>query len=345
VNSPRLGAALLLTLCSACSYLTTPAVDPAAAVAAMLTEQQYQPALTLIATLDPAHPSYRALVAQRSEIANSLALFERTTAEQATQLLALQQWQQGQLTVALALEKNPLSTALLAEQQRMAAAVSEYGRHQQLQLAILRANYIPREKTLLNNIQRAQPATPGRKSLREQAVESRAILWRQAQQQAAENEWSSALESVGLVNSLEQTVASLALQRDIEQHLREQQQRRKDQKTKQKIDRLVAAVAADDLIAADIMAQGFSEKNQDQRLRKALRQLQLKIDRSAHYVQQLIDSGQKYYTEGLLDLAILSWQKALTLDPNNSELEQLLQRALLFQSNYQKLQKSLSQGR
>jgi len=64
----------------------------------------------------------------------------------------------------------------------------------------------------------------------------------------------------------------------------------------------------------------------------------VKIARCAHYVLLLIDSGQKHYSEGLLDRAIFSWQKAVQLDPGNRELEQLLERAQLFQSNYQKLQ-------
>ena len=247
---------------------------------------------------------------------------------------------QGQEAVDLALEKNPLSLVLLAEQRRVAAAIDQYRYQQQLQLAILRASYIPQEKALLNNIQRAQPGAAVIDTLREQGRQSRAMLWRQAQRQRAKEQWTAALATVKLVNKLDQTAASAALQRALEAHLSEQRQRQQQHLRNEKIDTLVAAVNSGDLIAAEIIAQEFGDNNRDQRLQQALALLQLKIARSAHYVQLLIDSGQQYYTEGLLDRAVFSWQQAAKLDPDNRELELLLQRALLFQSNYRKLQDS-----
>jgi tetratricopeptide (TPR) repeat protein len=247
------------------------------------------------------------------------------------------------MTIDSALAKNPMSLVLQEQQRRVATAVDEYSQQQRLRLAILHASYIPREKILLDNLQRVQPGLTS-ESLRGRGLQSRLILWRRAQQQVDEQQFIAALETIKLVNTLDKSADSEQLQEDIEQHLSERRQQLAQNNRNVKINQLVAAVAADDLIAAEIMAQGFSEENQNQRLRRALAELQLKIDRSAHYVQLLIDSGQKYYTQGLLDKAIFSWQKAVGLDPDNVVLEQLLQRALLFQSNYRKLQDSPSQG-
>jgi hypothetical protein len=319
--------------------------NPDEAVAQFLAEQQYSRAMEVIASVDHEHPDYEALQKQRKLIIAEIKNFENDSIKLQTRYKSKQQWPQAIAIADSDIKKIPTSQKLISYRQQLIKDRNHYIEGKQLQLAIGQAKSLPNAIKLLQDIDGAIPdkeiQAEAILTTRSQSNTAHSILISAAKKESANKNWRTAKQYLVLANRLQtdkdtnELLASISHRIDREE-LKSSKSREVEQKKtrNQKIDKLEIALNDKNYLQArDISEQLQTWKKQDKTVAIALRNYQKTINQESN---KLTSKGQNLYTKGYIDLAIENWKLALLLDPDNSDIQERLQRAEKFQANIDK---------
>ncbi len=326
-----LSVAAVLSIISACTSLPNEKSEqnePAFQVKALIDKQEYAQALALISSIEQSHPQYTLLQEKRPVIIEQSKAYETTVLRSVVKLQAKQQWVQALTVLDQAISHLPDSKKLGNKRKDIIAGRDRYIKKWSVPLAVLRAKSLPEEKALLDKLKLAGLSQPfinnELANIQRQTVEARTLLLNEARAAMENKQWSQAYEYILLAELLGPDKQSIQLRKRIKATIRSS-----------KIKQLAEAIENVELIKAQTIFNDMADFKHDEQLVKLNEQLEKKINSR---VKQLTQVGQKHYVEGNLDKAIDSWQQALALDPDNSDLEKRFLRARLFKSNYKKLQ-------
>lgn len=336
----------LLFLLGACAEFSAFTTDAQLRVEKLLDEEEYSQALAIISRIDSSNPNYDALQEQRKTILIRMKSFEKNKLRETKRLQKQNRWAEAIGGIDAALVKIPTSEALLKQRELLLSGRTRYIQRKSLQLAEILAQNIPNTRALLDKIHSANPqqtqASDQREVVEQQARFAREVLIAATKEDIKRGSWTHAHSTIKYANALMKDDESLALQKKVERALksRERKSYKKQQQSQvklktEKLKQLNLALANQQLADAQIIANDLLPWKDDEDVTPILNNLDRQISAT---VLRLTQEGQTNYTKGLLDLAIEQWQQALTLSPDQSELQTRLRRAQIFRDNYEKLQ-------
>ena len=340
---------LIIIFCAfllpACAGINSHWNNPNEAVEQFLAEQQYSRAMEVIASVDHEHPDYEALQKQRKLILAEIRDFEINSIKLQNRYKSKQQWPQAIAIADSDIKKLPASQKLIGYRQQLIKDRNQYMETKQLQLAIGQANSLPGAIKILEDIDRAIPdkeiQVEALLITRSQSNNAHSILISAAKKESGNKNWRTAKQYLVLANQLgadneaNELLANISQRIDREELKISKSHQLKNQKIKnQKLEKLELALNEKNYLQArDISKQLQVWKNQDKTVAMALDNYQQTVDQESG---KLTSKGQKLYTKGHIDLAIEKWKLALLLDPDNSDIQERLQRAEKFKANIDK---------
>lgn len=336
-----------LLLVSACSQLLLMTGSGEQQLNRLLDQQRYQKALQLIDSSNPKHPEHAQLLLRRNAVVQQQQLHIDDAIKQSRQLMQQKQWQQAQQLLTDTLADNSDSPALQKALAELANQQQLFISQQQLALAEHHAKTLPTTLWITEQLLLAEPNNKQllaqQKNIIKQQENAAQCLEQQVNASISNQQWQSgrrylqAYQQLKGPNSLADASAVLARQ---QQKMRQQQRRKSahdsEQRLKHQQQALQQALAEQDWPQVQALLVTLkSEREQQPAIDQLLDQTAKKMQQLSH---TLIQQGQQHYTHGRIDQAIVSWQQALKITPDNRDLIERLQRAVRFQSNIEKLQ-------
>lgn len=334
---------LLLSLISACSHNP---FNKTSKLQWLLDNQRYDEAIALYPTLKEEQQASFNL----QQMTTDRDTFIATSLKESRRELGKQQWLNAEAILETGLSKTPESHALKTElavlQQRMSRLEADYLSHIQLLIAQqyierqpldekwqrVTQNRLPYQHTSLSTQQRRNAlanilGSRGLDLLATNTTEAKRYL--NAANTLAE-EPNEAWELA--INSLQQKKANNAIKaQKKQQKIRELAFSDLQKNFQQHFKNNDYLKAQKSLKHGSKVAKTSAEKswiNNQQRILNSA--IQEKIDAS-------IKRGQISYSKGQIDQAISIWKQAQTLDPNNRQLKESLERAYKFKQTYESL--------
>lgn len=318
--------ALMLTL-SACSQFSTLLNNKPGKVESLIANEQFYGALDLIDATPESDPDYQAVYALRKKVLTAIEDYERTSLARADDLAKQSQLKQALDLVDHALERLPASKALTEKRRNLKRSLHSKLYQTEVKLAEHRADLLPREISLLNELKKYSDDDSIDSALAyrmRDAETTRSILMDQTKSLIDQSQWISARRYAELADKLKSDKETRTLLAKIDGNV-----------LNQHLANLRKAIDDEDLMRARKLTAGLDTK--EPRVREQIDRLNAKI---SEMVVKLSRDGQNAYTKGDLDLAIQQWEKALLLSPENEDIKNQLQRAKTFKKNYQRFKSS-----
>lgn len=317
----------LILLCSGCSSLSTLVHSPEQRLDALLAQQRYHDALLLIERLPPATRDSTAISDRKAAILNAKKQFLSAQLQQIDSLTQQQRWEQALDTLSAALAKLPAEAELSGRLQTLLQQQQRDIQQQQLELALLQSQSLPAMLKKALDIEQKNPHDASlrhqRQMLQQQTAQAIASLQQALQLSADNQQWQQALRYLNVRTLLQTDSPSPNIDRRI---------------INQASGELALALELDNLAQASATGRLLSRwQQQHTDIANLLHRLDQRIGQQTGVYRQ---RGEQHYTRGDFDQAIYYWQLALQLTPEDSRLQDQLQRALRMRNNYQKLQRS-----
>lgn len=335
-------AALALCLSSCASFYAQQA-NVSAQIDHWLENHQYDKALSTISALSPEHPEYESL----SQLVNWITLQRQLYIQQrlyaAAEFETTQDWIGAQNVLNEALEKLPNAPELTAQWQYYDQLRQDRMRKDRAATLIAQARYLitsrPFQESLLyNNRNRFSAQNQFNDFLQQANVTSRELYvlgrryWQEGKYVQAREALLLSIETAPneLSEDLLKEIRAIELsQRELQrQQQKTQAEEYFDDLTKLFYQRLAdndfrgAQQLLNEMQAAELgNTEALTQQYQEQKIQK---------------VESLVVSGNQLYNSGYLNEAIVRWQQALALSPEDVSIQQRIERAETFLSNLER---------
>ena len=341
-----LGLALVLIL-TGCQGMSTRSTERE--LSALVEQQRYTAALKQLEQLSAEKGELPAeLSSQKPIIEKELNDYVNRIIADSTTLREQDQWLSAIKLLNLALDKNPgeprmtqAYTALKTEQQTISRTL-------QIALATNEAKTLPESMKLLQQLAAVEPESAQlnqqRQFTTDQIDYAQQLLLDEGKRLLSKKQWQQAHSVLSLAAPLrpsdEVNTALATADRQlatITQRANRNADAQQQKTIRKQLSLLRSALARDLLNAAVDLGRALTPYENDPEVKKGLEELNTKVDQK---VVELTASGQAFYSRGQLDNAIRDWQMALSLQPENADIKERLQRAQRFKANFDKLRES-----
>lgn len=306
-------------------------------------QHQYDKAINVINFLSPEHPQFEALQNTLPLLEQRRTQYIRDSLAQADQAASNQDWVFAIAITNQALTNLPNAPELLSKREHYLQQQAIRNQRDRAAILVARANYFiaarPFQESLIYNAGRSFEARQQYEQFQSEAKNTSRelfaladIYWQQKLTSQAKSTLQLSLRTAPNPLSEELLITVLAYETEQRRVARRQQ----TQAATDQLPELLASfnnfIQNDELSAAQWILNELTELKAPESAQLSLKLQSLKHDRAEH----LISRGNKLYNAGLLDEAIESWQEALTLTPNNKQLEQNIFRAQTFIGNIER---------
>lgn len=340
----RLTTGILIALIvSSCSSLRYWQLNPSEKLQHLLDQQEYQLALNLI----DKQTTTSELKKQRSQVLKRQQKAIQSTLKSKQQLVKKRQWQQAFQLLNTALAKSPDSSQLKKALANTLHQQQSYIKQQRLALALEQANNLSRTKPIINKLLNADPKLRYYQKQQQQDISNAdynfQLLMSAANETAQKKQWAKARTFIRAAQSLKHSeelqklafTVDKALAKASKNH-RNRSRNKQHQYILHLIDELALSKKQGEWQKSQQTIEALNSFKSLPPTQQALVD-QAKTEIAAH-IQHLIEQGQHHYTRGQLEKAITNWQQSLDLAPENSDIQQRLQRAKRFKTNIDQLE-------
>lgn len=341
MNNPFFTSCCLIFL-SGCISLTPQQAHLGAQVEGWIAEHKYQRAIGAIQALPPDHPEYQNLQELLGEIEQQQNNYVNALLQEAARYERAQDWVAAQNSLAAGLRNLPNQSRLTEQYNHY-----EVQRRQRLMMdnaaiTLARAEYIiqvrPHQESKLYNSDSTLRAKAQFNAFLQEAREIAVELMRIAKRYQAEEKYTQARKALELARQTAPTDEQLALLNDLDALRLSQSEEinATQQRQNQRLSDLEALfniqLAGQELLAATATLNRLKELAPEDTL---IYQEEL-IAAKATRAETLIISGDRLYNSGYVARGMELWQEALTLAPNNQNLQQRIARGANFLSNLER---------
>ncbi|HSB97300.1 MAG TPA: hypothetical protein VLC91_12670 [Spongiibacteraceae bacterium] len=319
---------LLLLALAGCVHTPPPSPPPGPDVAELQAQHRCLSALKLLNTTGRDDADY---VQQRDALVASARAYQTDLIGELRELMQQKQFAQAQEKLALAQIELPISQELEQFSQQLTTAAERYRQRYLEEILQLRSATLLKEQTLYNALDKAATEPELQQLIIRQRADSEYFAAQLSQTGAralAQNELTKAVQYLGLANQLTPSPELAQQLKRAEQALFASKQKKQTARSTEREQhyRELNAIFLQNLQQFDYagartqLEQAKTLGIHGDELETSQEQLDSAIDR---FVTQEIDAGNRLYSEGYIEEALLRWRRAAVLTPSPQLLERI----------------------
>jgi len=319
---------LLLFALAGCVHTPPPSPPPGPDIAELQTQHRYLSALKLLNATARDSADY---VSQRDALLAAARAYQAELIGEVRELMQQQQFAQAQEKLALAQIELPISQELEQFSQQLTMAADRYRQRYLEEILQLRSATLLKEQALYNALEKAAGEPELQQLITRQRADNEFFAAQLSQGGArafAQNEFTKAVQYLGLANQLAPSPALEQQLKRAEQALAASKQKKQTARSTEREQhyRELNAVFLQNLQQLDYagarmqLEQAKTLGIHGDELEISKEQLDSAIDR---FVTQEIDAGNRLYSEGHIEEALARWRRAAVLTPTPQLLERI----------------------
>ena len=339
---------IIVLLTSGCSHLVTPKQSFSDEFNELVAQDSYGKALAALDNLAPSSPQYKQRNKLRKLLIEKATAYEKKLISQSTNEQRQDHWEKAELILKTGIRNYPEGKQLQRALEQYNEDLQKWHHDIELKLMISRGEWLVKEIELRELRLKASSSDFIEKltisGLKSEATTLFSKIRGEGINALERNDIKLATHLLPLANDLhrspetehaiKQLQKRINIDKQREQHSLERQQTRE---RKNLIKQFEHAINQEELQRArQLLLQIEKHDVDDKKLSTLRKELAIRIDNT---VEELIQKGNRYYSQSNYALAIQYWEKAKLLKPEDTRIDSQIERAKRIIINLQELEK------